>query len=227
LLFALLVGLGVWQVQRLEWKLALIASVNRNLAAPPISLAQALARGANDAQYRRVTMVGRFENQKEAFVYSTDADGRPVYHVIVPFRTEQGILLVDRGIVPPALVPASTRKAGQIDDAASVTGVWRIPDHAGVFTPPPDMGQRIWYSRDVNAIARADRVALAAPVIVEADSTANPGGWPKGGQTQAHFRNEHLQYAATWFALAVSLLVLYFAYHHAKGRLRFGPGATR
>jgi surfeit locus 1 family protein len=227
ILFSGLIGLGVWQLERLQWKLALIAQVGRNQAAPPISLEQALARGANEAQYRRVTLAGRFENQKEAFVYSTDIEGRPAYQVIVPFRSEHGVLLVDRGIVPLVLQSASTRNAGDIDGRTRITGVWRVPDRAGPFTPPPDLGKRIWYSRDVKAIARVDGVALAAPVIIEADSTLNPGGWPRGGQTQLHFRNEHLQYAITWFALAASLLVLYFAYHRARGRLKFGPDAAQ
>jgi surfeit locus 1 family protein len=225
ILFSGLVGLGVWQLERLEWKLALIASVNRNLAAPPIPLDRALAMGADAAQHRRVVLDGRFDNSKEAFLFATDADGNPVYHVLVPFRTARGTLLVDRGIVPLALRPASMRRAGDPDGRRRVAGVWRVPDPAGFFTPPPDLGKRIWYSRDVRTIAKADGVALAAAVIVEADATPNPGGWPRGGQTQVHFRNEHLQYAITWFALAASLVVLYFAYHRATGRLGFGPDA--
>ena len=64
---------------------------------------------------------------------------------------------------------------------------------------------------------------LLAPVLVEADATPNRGGWPKGGQTEVHFRNEHLQYAITWFALAAGLLGVYIAYHVSRGRLSFGP----
>jgi len=56
---------------------------------------------------------------------------------------------------------------------------------------------------------------------VEADARANPGGWPLGGQTRVVFRNEHLQYAITWFALAIGLLGVYIAYHVSKGRLSF------
>jgi surfeit locus 1 family protein len=220
ILFSGLIGLGVWQLERLEWKRALIAQVDRNLAAPPLPLDRALAMGGDAAQYRRVVLDGRFDNSKEAYLFATDADGNPVYHVLVPFRTVRETLLVDRGIVPPALQPASTRKAGEIDGRTRITGVWRVPDPVGLFTPPPDLGKRIWYSRDVRTIARADGVALAELVIIEADSTPNPGGWPRGGQTQVHFRNEHLQYAITWFALAASLLVLYFAYHVSRGRLR-------
>jgi surfeit locus 1 family protein len=56
-------------------------------------------------------------------------------------------------------------------------------------------------------------------VIVEVDATPNPGGWPKGGQTIVTLPNDHLQYAITWFLLAAALVVIYFAYHRARGRL--------
>src|SRR5579871_2274138 len=102
-LLAILVGLGVWQLERLQWKLALIAAVQSHLTAPPIPLAEALRRGA-DAQYRRVSLDGEFENGKEAYVFATDASGNPTYHVMVPFETERGVLIVDRGIVPLSMI---------------------------------------------------------------------------------------------------------------------------
>ena len=100
-------------------------------------------------------------------------------------------------------------------------GVWRTPDAPGLFTPEPDLGRHIWYARDVAGIAKAFGLKLAAPVVVEADATPVPGGWPKGGQTIVTLRNEHLQYAITWFLLAASLVVIYFAYHRAEGRFGF------
>src|ERR1700740_2041702 len=81
---AVLLGLGVWQLERLHWKLALIAEVQRNLASPPISLDEALAQG-DRAQYRRVAVDGTFDNAREAYAFATDANGALVYHVIVPF----------------------------------------------------------------------------------------------------------------------------------------------
>jgi surfeit locus 1 family protein len=222
ILFGILLGLGVWQIERLHWKLGLIADVDRNLAAPAITLDQALGLGTAGAQYHRVVLQGRFDNAKEAYVFSTDENGDPAYHVVVPFETVRGVLLVDRGIVPPSLKDPAMRRDGQITGDADLVGVWRVPDGPGLFTPAPDIAHRTWYARDVAAIARADGSSLLAPVIIEADATPNAGGWPKGGQTAVHFRNEHLQYAITWFGLAGALLVIYFAYHRAKGRLDFG-----
>jgi surfeit locus 1 family protein len=218
-LVAGLVALGAWQLQRLQWKLGLIADVHHNLAAPPLSLDEALRLGPK-AQYRRVALNGRFDNEKEAFLFGTDDAGAPVYHVIAPFETDEGrALLVDRGIVPKDRLDPATRRAGRVAGETPVVGVWRTPDPPGWFTPAPDTAHRIWYAHDLAAIAKADGIALAAPVIVEADATSNPGGWPEGGQTRVTFRNEHLQYAITWFALAAVLLGVYIAYHISRGRL--------
>ena len=221
LLFVALMSLGMWQVQRLHWKLGLIAEVNRNLAAAPLSLDGALAMGAK-AQYHRVALTGRFDNSHESYVFTTGPDGTPVYHVVTPFLVADGrALMVDRGYVPLTLLDPEARAAGEIAGLQHLVGVWRMPDAAGWFTPPPDLGKRVWYNRDVAAMARQSGLRLVAPVIVEADAKPNPGGWPKGGQTIVHFRNEHLQYAITWFALAAGLVLVYLAYHRVQGRLGF------
>ena len=219
ILLATLLALGVWQLQRLRWKLELIADVQRNLTAPPLTLDRALAAGAS-AQYHRVRLKGRFDNTKEAYVFGTGVEGAPIFHVLVPFGTVDGrLLLVDRGIVPRDLRDRATRSRGLIAGVTTLVGVWRLPDPPGPFTPKPDLAKRIWFFRDVAGIARADRVSLAAPVVVEVDAAPNPGGWPKGGQTQVNFRNEHLQYAITWFLLAAGLFGVYLTYHVSRRRL--------
>ncbi len=217
---AILVGLGVWQLQRLQWKLALIAEVNGHMTAPPLPLGEALKDSGDAMQYRRVALEGRFDNAKEAYVFTTAAGGEAVYHVLTPFLTDDGhSLLVDRGYVPKEKLDPATRTP--VDGVTRLVGVWRVPDTPGTFTPAPDAAHRIWYSRDLKGIAAADHIQLAAPVVIEADATPNPGGWPKGGQTVVSFRNEHLSYAVTWFGLAAGLLGVYLAYHVSKGRLRW------
>ncbi|HEY4115117.1 MAG TPA: SURF1 family protein [Rhizomicrobium sp.] len=220
-LFAGFVALGVWQLERLQWKLGLIAEVNQNLKAPPISAAEAFALGPRGAQYHRVELAGRFGNAKETYVYTTDNSGDPVYHVVVPFTLDDGrVLMVDRGMVPQSMRDPKTRAAGAREGEQHITGVWRVPDPPGLFTPPPDLKHRIWFSRDVSAMAKVDGVKLAAPVIVEADAAPNPGGWPEGGQTVVTFRNDHLQYAITWFAMAAIVGCGWVAFHVSRGRIR-------
>src|SRR5882757_7277054 len=221
LLFALLCGLGVWQLERLQWKLALIARVNAHMAAAPVALDKILAMNPDDAQYRRVVLRGHFDHAREAYVFTTDA-GAAVYHVLTPFKTDDGkMLMVDRGEVPKELLAPAARVAGNSMDEVQVTGVWRVPDSPGAFTPPPDPGKHTWYARDLAGIAEADHLVLVAPVVIEADATPNPGGWPKGGRTVVSFRNQHLSYAVTWFGLAVVLLGVWFSYHISKGRIAF------
>jgi surfeit locus 1 family protein len=220
-LFLALIALGVWQLDRLQWKLGLIAEMNAHLNAPAVSLDRMLQLTRPDGtEYRHVALTGRFDNADEAYVYATDDNGAPVYHLIVPFSLDDGrVVLVDRGIIPLPLKNPATRRAGVLDGEQRVVGVWVTPGLPGLFTPQPDLKQRVWYVRDVDGIARAFHLTLAAPVVVEADPTPVPGGWPKGGQTVVVLRNDHLQYAITWFLLAASLVVVYFAYHRAQGRL--------
>jgi surfeit locus 1 family protein len=219
LLFAALCWLGVWQLERLQWKLALIARVNGHMAAAPLPLDRITAMNSDEAQYRRVRLSGRFDHAHEAYVFTTDA-GAPVYHVLTPFMCDDGkVLMVDRGEVPKEKLDPATRATGNVAGEMHVTGVWRVPDAPGLFTPPPDTTHRIWYARDLATIAQADHLALAAPVVIEADASPNPGGWPRGGQTVVSFRNQHLSYAVTWFGLALGLLGIWLAYHISKGRI--------
>jgi surfeit locus 1 family protein len=217
---AILVGLGVWQLERLQWKLGLIAEVNGHMTAPPVSLAAILKMPPDEAQYRRVALNGRFDNKAEAYVFTTGPEGEAAYHVLTPFETDDGhTLLVDRGYIPKDKLDPATRVAPEGE--TRVVGVWRVPDAPGAFTPAPDLAHRTWYARDLAGIAAADRIKLVAPVLVEAGPAPNPGGWPKGGQTVVSFRNQHLSYAITWFGLAAGLIGVYLAYHMSKGRLRW------
>ncbi len=221
LLFAFLCFLGFWQLERLQWKLALIAQVNGNMAARAVSLDEILAMDQGAAQYRHVRLRGRFDHAKEAYVFTTDA-GAAVYHVLTPFTTGDGrVLMVDRGEVPEGKLDPASRAAGNVAGETQVTGVWRTPDAPSNFTPPPDTANRIWYSRDLPGMAAVHHLKLAAPQLVEADATPNPGGWPRGGKTVVTFRNQHLGYAITWFGVAIVLLGVWLAYHISRGRISF------
>lgn len=224
ILLAVLVSLGVWQLQRLHWKLGLIDLIDRNMHARPLSLNdRAIPIHKFDTEYLHVTLTGRFDNSKEAYVYGIGPLGAPIFHVVVPLTSHSGAkFLVDRGIVPRDMRNPATRPAGVSVGEVKVVGFWRWAEAPGAFTPRPDLHNRIWYSRDVLSIARADNIVLAAPAVIEADATPNRGGWPKGGQTEVNIRNDHLQYAITWFLMAAALVGVYLAYHVSQGRLTFG-----
>jgi surfeit locus 1 family protein len=223
-LFVLLMGLGVWQLERLQWKLALIAEVTRNMAAAPISLDSALAMGTR-AEYRRIALAGTLENAKETYLYTTGPRGGAVYHVLTPLRLDDGrTMMIDRGYVPLDLRDPATRSGGEPRGRTNIIGIWRTPDKPGPFTPAPDLVHRIWFARDLTDMARREHLKLAAPAILEAVAAPNAQGWPRGGQTRIDIPNDHLQYALTWFLLAAALLAVYLAYHRAQGRLVLSNG---
>jgi len=220
---ALAAGLGVWQLQRLEWKEALIAAVDARVAAPAVPLDAALALPPEEGEWRHVFLDGQFRHADEAYLFVIGPEGQPGLHVVTPLvRASGGAILVDRGFIPDALRAPETRSEGQVVGDVRIDGILRYPQPSNMFTPEPDLENRTWYVRDPAAIAAALGLDLAANVTVEADATPNPGGWPQGAQTAVSFPNNHLQYAITWFGLALALLAVYLVYHFRQGRLGLG-----
>jgi surfeit locus 1 family protein len=214
---AVLIGLGVWQLKRLEWKQGLIAQIEARTKGPPITLedAVALADEGRDPSYYRVRVDGRFHHAKERYLYAV-SEGRVGWHVITPLETKDGdVVLVDRGFVPDELKDPSARALGQVENVVTVTGIVRTPETQTLFTPANEPKVNRWFWRDLAGMTRSMFPAGTidvAPFFVEADKSEVPGGWPEGGQTRLEIPNNHLQYAITWFLLAASLLIVYGLY---------------
>lgn len=234
LAFAVLAGagffaLGVWQVQRLAWKEALIARVDRQLRAEPVAPpapAQwpALAREADE--YRRVRVQGRFDFRREVLTRASTVLGTGFW-VLTPMRTGAGWILVNRGFVPYAMHTQVPRGPEQ----QSLVGLLRFSEPGGAFLQPNRPAEGRWTSRDVAAIAAA--VHLQGPVApffvdVQATPATNEATWPRPGLTVIHFRNEHLAYALTWFALAamVAAAIGYLVVDERRLRRAGRPHAT-
>lgn len=215
---ALLIGLGVWQLNRLEWKEGLIARIEARTQRAPMTLKEAiaLAREKRDPSYYRVRVEGRFHHAKERYLYALSFDGQPGWHVITPLETVEGnMVLVDRGFVPDSLSDPSTRALGQIQRLVTVTGLVRAPETQALFTPDNEPDAKRWFSRDLPGMARSmfpGGTIEVAPFFLEVEKTDVPGGWPDGGQTRLEIPNNHLQYAITWFLLGACLLIVYGVY---------------
>jgi surfeit locus 1 family protein len=214
---AVLIALGVWQLERLKWKEGLIAQIEARATAAPVALgeAEALLRAGQDPSYMRVRAEGRFHHGRERYLYGF-ADGQPGWHVITPLETADGErVLIDRGFVPDALKDPSTRPQGQVEQIVEVTGLVRMPERQGLFTPDNEPAANRWFWRDLRGMSASmfpSGTVQVAPFFVEAEKSEVPGGWPKGGQTRLVIVNNHLQYALTWFGLAACLLGVYAAY---------------
>jgi surfeit locus 1 family protein len=221
---ALLIGLGIWQLERKAWKEALIETVTARLAAEPQPLppqAQWGALAETQDEFRRVRFRAEFLRGQPALVYTAGSAFRPDisgpgYWVLSPARLpDGGVVVVDRGFVPAdrkdAVAPSP--------DTAEIVGVLRWPERDGLFTPAPSNG--IWYARDQVAIAAANKwgaISAVAPFYVEQEQPQPSGEWPRAGKLVVHLTDNHLQYAITWFGLAAALAAVYLVW--LKGRPR-------
>lgn len=200
-------ALGTWQVQRLFWKLDLIARVDARVHAGPVpSPAQGEWGGisAEKDEYRHVTATGTFEHGKSVLVQAVTERGAGYWLLTPLLLSDSSVVLVNRGFLPAAERNSAARTASEIvAGPVTVTGLLRISEPGGAFLRSNDPANDRWYSRDVDAIARSKGLMPAAPYFIDADATPNPGGLPIGGLTVVQFRNSHLVYAATWYALAI------------------------
>ena len=214
----LLLALGSWQIERLFWKEDLIAQRQAAVAAPPVPAPHSLEE-ARGIEFRHVTDEGVFLHDKEIFLGATSEAGEQGYQVLTPLLEPSGrVVFVNRGFIPADLKDRVKRAAGAVDGTVSVHGLLRLPPEGkpNWFLPDNRPDLNYWFWVDIPAMSAADKLDRVAPFYIDADATPNPGGWPKGGVTRLALPNNHLQYAITWFSLAVALIVIYVVYHHRE-----------
>jgi surfeit locus 1 family protein len=216
-----LVGLGTWQVERLEWKRALIAERQSRLAGPAAPL-PASAEDWRSWDFRPVVAHGEFRHDLEQLFGVAAIDDQFGHHVLTPLVEPDGAaVLVDRGWVPADRAHPAARREGQPAGPVRVSGIarYRGADRPGWFTPDNQPVEHLWYWYDLGALEQALGLELL-PVVIEADATPNPGGLPIGGQTLTELPNDHLQYALTWYGLAAGLFGVWIGFGLARGRER-------
>ena len=211
LFFTLLFGtLGVWQVQRLQWKLDQIERVENRLAQAPVDAPANV--DPSDFEYRPVRVSGIFLHDRATLVQALTERGAG-YWVMTPLRTDRGLILINRGFVPEDRRNAASHPKGRV----LVEGLLRLSEPDGRFLRPNKPAADRWYSRDVDAIAKARGLERVAPYFI--DARAMQGGTlPIGGLTVVKFRNTHLIYALTWFGLcALSIWGLVLTRRQSRG----------
>ena len=208
-----LIALGTWQFERLQWKEQLIAERQARLAAPAEILpADSVDWAAWD--FRKVRAGGTFRHDLEQLFGAQAIGGQVGHHLLTPLvRPDGPAVLVDRGWVPADKAHPAARRAGQIERPVEVGGIarYRADDAPGWFTPDNKPAESLWFGYDLPAMEEALGLELL-PVVIEADATPNPGGLPLGGQTRTELPNRHLQYVVTWYGLALALLAIYVAF---------------
>jgi len=221
---AMLLGLGTWQLDRRNEMTALAALRAARTEAPPLALRE-VDVGSADAlaatEFRRVRLAGHYLADAEIKLLNRTHDGRAGVHLVTPFEAADGTatVLVDRGWVPLDGPPPAPPPTG----AVVVDGYLRQFAPPGRFTPPNDPAAGTWFFLDPDAIAAASGLPAVAPFYLQLGPGAvAPGAYPIGALPETAVRSPHLQYALTWYALAVVLAVIYVLYHLRRGRAEGG-----
>jgi len=228
---AILIGLGAWQLQRRVEKHALIAALDQRLAVAPVALPQAGAWNGLTAakdEFRRVTFAATYVPLPDAMVYSAGSAVRddisgPGAWAFLPARLASGeIVVINAGFVQNTM-----QDRAQQDRAVSrlvtgqpvmLTGYIRFPEASGWLTPPENAAKRLWFVRDVPSMARALGWGTIAPFYVDLEVPVPDSGIPKPGPLHVRLKDDHLQYAITWFGLAAVVTIAFGFWLRAQRR---------
>lgn len=225
--FVVLVSLGVWQVERKAWKEALIATLDARLSAPPQALPPSRSWAGLDRatdEFRRVTLRVEFPSEPEARLYTGASAVRedvkqPGYFVFAPARLpDGGTVVVDRGYVADPQPNSETKPSPRPEGPVEIVGVLRWPDQPGWFDTAYNARDDLWFVRDQEDMASRRRWGPVAPFYIDQEAPIPLEGVPRPGRLRVHLPNNHLQYAVTWFGLALVLAAVFGFW--ARGRVR-------
>lgn len=215
LALAILLGLGTWQVQRLAWKSDLLSRIEDRVGGEPAALPADLEAADADAwDYRPVTLTGRYLHEQELHLVARTRDGETGVHVVTPFvRSDGAEVLINRGWVPIDHRSPDARPDGLPDGEVTLTAIGRLPEDQAWMQPDNDPARNDWFWPDLQAMADEAGIGDPGPLIFEAvESPAMPEGvYPIAGQTRIDIPNNHLEYALTWYSLALTMIGVYVA----------------
>ncbi|WP_291849739.1 SURF1 family cytochrome oxidase biogenesis protein [Bradyrhizobium sp.] len=232
---AAFVALGVWQLQRRIEKHSLIARLHERIAVEPAQLPPPAQWGTLSPaadEFRRVSLTAIYARLPDAMVYSSGSAVRddisgPGTWAFLPARLPGGeIVAVNAGFVQNTMQDRSRqdRAAGRLvtGQPVKLTGYIRFPEGAGALTPPEDVTRRLWFTRDHLAMARALGWAeggnSVAPFYIDLEQPAPESGVPKPGKLTVRLKDDHLQYAITWFTLAFAVVVAFGVWWRGQRR---------
>jgi surfeit locus 1 family protein len=235
LMVALFVGLGVWQLQRRAEKHDLIAALTERLAAAPGPLpspSQWSALTPAKDEFRRVNFLATYQPRPDAMVYSSGSSVRedisgPGTWAFLPAALPGGeTVVVNTGFVQNTMQDRTQQDRAVrpliTNQPVKLTGYIRLPESAGALTPPEDPAKRLWFTRDHLAMARALGWSAGgkpvAPFYVDLEQPVPASGIPKPGPLAVHLKDDHLQYAITWFILAGAVVIAFAVWLRGQKR---------
>jgi cytochrome oxidase assembly protein ShyY1 len=241
-MLTLFIGLGLWQLQRRVEKHALIAALTERIAAEPVPLpppSQWNALSPAKDEFRRVSFTATYQSNLDAMVYGSGSAVRddisgPGTWAFIPARLANGkTVAVNTGFVQNTM-----QDRGQQDRAVArlitnepviLTGYIRFPEAAGMLTPADEHSKRLWFTRDHLAMAQSLGWDEIAPFYIDLEQPVPASGIPKPGPIAVHLKDDHLQYAITWFGLAGAVVIAFAVWWRGQRRLLDPktPGASR
>lgn len=207
-----LLSLGTWQVQRLAWKEALLATIQERTRQSPVAIGEVIDRlkSGKDIEYVPVTAAGNFDHENEQHFFATH-NGNSGFYVYTPlYMSEAQVVFVNRGFVPYDRKTPSSRPDSLVAGTQTVTGLARSApgSRAGWVVPDNDIAKNVFHWKDLTAMR--DRAGLTVdqvvPMFIDQNDNADGKTLPVGGVTMINLPNNHLQYAITWYGLALTLI---------------------
>ena len=193
-----LIALGNWQIQRLGWKLDLIEAVETRAFQEP-TLPPTGPVTADDHAYLRVVVEGRYRHRLSRRVKALTELGGGAW-LLTPLQTATGHVWINRGFIPMGVAESDLTRP---DGPLRVEGLLRITEPDGTLLEKNDPKAGRWFSRDVEALTADVGLRDTERFFIDADHQGAVDAWPRGGLTQIAFRNSHLAYALTWYAMAL------------------------
>jgi cytochrome oxidase assembly protein ShyY1 len=208
---AILLGLGTWQLERKAWKEKLVATLDRRLNDAPVALpppGEWAGMTPDNSEFMRVRVRVEFRQAGDALVYTSgsairdDVKGSGYFVFSAARLPNGGQVAVNRGFVPGRPYPAA-------NGMAEIVGAVRWPEAPSWFVADHDAAGEIWMVRDPSAMALLKGWGAVAPFYIEQEAPVPLGGLPHPAPLKPQLRNEHLQYAITWYGLAAVLVVMF------------------
>tara|TARA_B100001093_G_scaffold417577_1_gene408591 strand:- start:22 stop:744 length:723 start_codon:yes stop_codon:yes gene_type:complete len=205
----ILLSLCAWQVKRLFWKTDLIQTRIERFESFSRPLDE--IKKPSEHEFEKVTLTGEFMNDNEFFMPALSKRGNNGFHILTPFKSVRDeIYIFDRGWVPTARKEKKNRINNMVEGINFVEAVIRTPGRKGKYQPDNDVAGNYWFFVEPSKMSEYSGINFEETYYLEAVNNG-PGGSPLGGQTRIYIRNNHLQYAITWFLIACSLIGVFLA----------------
>lgn len=214
---AVTLGLGTWQVARLQWKEELIATIAEANAEAPLTTLPATEEELKPLEFRRVELRGNWVPGVEFTLLPRYFQGTVGYWLITPLKLSDGrVLLVNRGWVPAKLKDPATRPETAVRGRDTVRGLLRVGRERSYFTPKNQPERNLWFGRDIDAMAAEAKLQNVVPAMLDLVGTQDAAKLPVPSDGIIRLRNDHLSYILTWYGIALGILVIFVVYHRKK-----------